>query len=181
MKTNQLLRISALSILFTLTFILCGCPYSSVYKLDGEPAVPIDETLIGKWATMVTTGSGDEQPLKMIVAKRSDFEYDMSFIGQINDLRYFNVLTGDTLKATAFLSEAASRRFLNVQVKGETFIAEMVQKDGKLNLLPLCEHFTVKMIRNNEELRTALEWHFKTRLYPLYDPEFCLKQMSRVN
>lgn len=181
MKTNQLLRVPACLILFTLSLILCGCPYSSVYKLDKEPAVPIDESFVGKWATMVTTGSGDEQPLKMIVEKRSDYEYDLSFIGNINDLRYFNVLTADTLKATAFLSEAASRRFLNVQVKGQTFIAELIKKDDKINLLPLCEHFTVKMIRNNEELRTALEWHFKTRLYPLYDAEFCLKQMSRVN
>ena len=171
--------LSALSI--CLMFLLSGCPYSSNYKLDNEPTVPIDEALVGRWATMKLNGAGSEQPLRMMVEKATDYEYQVNFVGNINDLRYFNVVEGDTLKATAFLSEVASRRFLNFRVKGQYYIAELLVNENRLTLLPLCEHFTVKMIRNNAELRLALELHYKTRLYPLYDDEFSLREMFRVN
>jgi hypothetical protein len=79
------------------------------------------------------------------------------------------------------MSSVASRQFLNIQVKGQTYISEFVYKDEKISLLPLCEHFTVKIVRSNNELREALELHYKTRLFPLYDEPFCLKDMVRVN
>lgn len=178
----QFLLKPALSLVsLCLLVVLSGCPYSSNYKLDDEPTVPVDEALVGKWATMKLNGAGSEQPLRMTVEKGSDYEYKIDFVGNINDLRYFNVVEGDTLKATAFLSEVASRRFLNFRVKGQYYIAELLVKENRLTLLPLCEHFTVKMIRNNAELRLALELHYKTRLYPLYDDEFSLREMFRVN
>ena len=161
--------------------LLYGCPYSSSYKLDTEPSVLVDDALVGKWATMVADGAGNDLPLKMIVDKKNDFEYGLSFTGNINDLRYYNVIKEDTIKATAFLSEAAGRRFLNIALKGQFYIAELVYRDSKISILPLCEHFTVKMIKNDAELKQALELHFKTRLYPLYDDAFCLKDMVRVN
>ncbi|MCC6257439.1 MAG: hypothetical protein IT254_03875, partial [Chitinophagaceae bacterium] len=35
--------------------LLTGCPYSSVYTLDPEPALPINEDYLGKWAVLVNT------------------------------------------------------------------------------------------------------------------------------
>jgi len=116
----------------------------------------------------------------MIVSKKNDYEYDISFIGRINGLRNFNVIKNDTLRATAFFSEAASRRFLNIDIKGQNYIAEFIYKNDKITILPLCEHFTSKIIKTNSELKQALESHFKTRLYPLYDDDFSIREMSRV-
>lgn len=160
---------------------LCACPYSSSYKLDAEPGVMIDESFIGKWATFVANSSGNELPMKMIVDKKNDFEYNISFTGNIKDLKRYNVVKEDTVKASAFISEAASRRFLNVEIRGLYYIVEFIYKDDKVTLLPLSDHFTSRLVRNNNELKISLEQHYKTRLYPLYDDDFCLRQMMRVN
>ena len=159
---------------------LCGCPYSSPYKLDAAPQVLIDTTLVGKWATMILNGAGSSQPIKLIVEKSDDYNYDLMFTGNIKGLRNYHVADNDTIRGTAFITDAASRRFLNVQVRGEFYLVEFFYKNNKLNLLPLCEHFTEKMIRSDAELRLALEMHYHTRAYALYDDEFSLKGMSRV-
>lgn len=125
-------------------------------------------------------GAGTSQPIKMIIEKDDDYHYDVMFTGNIKDLRYFNAADNDTIRGTAFISDVASRKFLNIKVRGEFYLAEFFFKDDKLNLLPLCEHFTVKIIRSDAELRLALEMHYHTRLYPLYDDEFSLKSLSRV-
>ncbi|MBC7534269.1 MAG: hypothetical protein H7258_01085 [Ferruginibacter sp.] len=169
------------SLYLSFVVTMYGCPYSSPYKIDSEPSVLIEESFIGKWATITSNSAGNRAPVKMIVSKRNEYEYDLSFTGNINDLKYYNIVKDDTLKATAFISDVDSRRFLNIYIKGQSYIAEFIQKNEKVTLLPLCEHFTVKMIKSNAELKQALELHYKTRLYPLYDDEFCLREMSRVN
>jgi hypothetical protein len=37
------------------------------------------------------------------------------------------------------------------------------------------------MIMNNTDLRNSVELHYRTRVHPLYDNDFCLKEMIRVN
>ena len=37
------------------------------------------------------------------------------------------------------------------------------------------------MIFNNAALRNSVEFHYKTRALPMYDDDFCLKGMVRVN
>ena len=161
--------------------LLYGCPYSSIYKIDDAPSVLAEDAFIGNWAAMVMNGAGTALPLKMGVSKKNEYEYDLHFTGNIHDLRYYNVLKEDTIKGTAFISELASRKFLNIQVRGQFYIAEYIYKDDKISLLPLCEHFTVKYIKSCAELKEALVLQYKTRLYPLYDEPFCLKEMVRVN
>jgi hypothetical protein len=170
-------------LLLALPFLLLlyGCPYSSSYKIDTDPTVLADDGFVGKWATVALTDGGTTLPVKMIVAKRNDYEYDLCFTGQLNALQKFNVIKEDSIKATGFISEAANRRFLNLSLKGQYYIAEFIYKNDKITILPLCEHFTMKLVRSNAELRQALELHYKMRRYPLYDDEFCLKEMSRVN
>ncbi len=165
--------------ILSLSLFLYGCPYNSSYKIDPEPLIPADETLVGKWSTIISTET-DNQPLRMLVSKKNDYEYNLDFVGRINGLRNFSVLDKDTLRASAYFSDAASRRFLNIDIKGQTYIAEFIYKNDKITLLPLCEHFTSKIIKNDTELKTALEYHYKTRLYPLYDDEFSIRELQRV-
>ena len=169
-------------ILFFTSVMLCACPYSSVYKLDDEPTVYVDDALIGKWATFVMVPFGSRaEPVKMLLSRKSDFEYDIAFIGFQNELKPFRVLSGDSLKGSAFLSEVGGRRFLNINIKSQFYIAELKMKDDKLSLLPLAEHFTAKMIRNNLALRNSVDVHYKTRVHPMIDEDFSLVDMIRVN
>src|SRR4051812_41542284 len=109
-------------VLLPLSFFVYGCPYNSSYKIDTEPQILADDTFVGKWSTIISDET-DKQPLKMLVTKKNDYEYEIDFIGRINGLRNFSILNKDTLKASAFFSEAASRRFLNIDIKGQTYIA----------------------------------------------------------
>ncbi len=171
-----------IAVLFFLSAILCACPYSSVYKLDDEPAVFVEDTLLGKWATYVKKPDTDkEEPVKLILGKKSDTEYNITFIGFLKDLRPYNVVTADSIKGTAFMSTVGGKQFLNIKIKSQTYIAELKLKDDNLSLLPLAEHFTAKMILNNTALRNSVELHYKTRVHPMFDEDFCLKGMVRVN
>ncbi|MEO7522840.1 MAG: hypothetical protein ABIT58_02035 [Ferruginibacter sp.] len=169
-------------LILPLLISLYGCPFRSAYKLDNEPNVSVDESLVGKWSSTASKFDGTQFPVKMIVTKKNDYEYDLSFIGPLkNALHSYNPVKEDTINATAFISEAASRRFLNIRAMSQFYIAEFIYKNDKLTLLPLCEHFTSRLVKSDTELKQMLELHYKTRLYPLYDDEFSLKQMTRVD
>ncbi len=174
-------KIGLLVIFLTSLFALTGCPYSSSYKIDDEPSVLTEDFFVGKWASIVKGADGLDRPVKMIVDKLNEYEYNLNFTGNIQALTNYNIIKEDTIKATAFVSETVSRRFLNIKIKGQYYISEFIYKDDKITILPLCEHFTVKLIKNNTELKQALELHYQMRRYPLYDEEFCLKEMTRVN
>lgn len=175
-----LLRFSALPV-YLLLITLCGCPYSSSYKLDNEPAFPVDSSILGSWATIINNNAGKALPLKLTITARTDNEYNLWFTGNIRDLKKFGFVKDDTLKCTGFISEVASRQFINIQAKGQYYIAEFIFQDDKVSILPLCEHFTNRIIKSGSQLRLGVVQHFQTRLYPLYDDEFCLKNLTRVN
>ena len=163
------------------SFILYACPFSSTYKLDKDPTIYTEDILLGNWATMITTKYGKLQPVKMILGKKNDTEYSIGFTGYLNDLKPYRVIIDDSIKGTAFMSTVANRQFLNIEIKGQTYIAAVIYKDDKLSLLPLAEKFTAKYIKSNEELRLAVEVHLATRISPIYDESFCLWDMVKVN
>lgn len=173
--------IFTISLLFFLSVLLCSCPYSSPYKLDESPSIYVEDDLLGSWATFVKKPSGKEEPVKLILTKKNDTEYNIAFTGYLNELKPFKVLVKDSVNGTAFMSTVAGRQFLNITIKGTNYIAELKLKDGMLSLLPLIEHFTSKMIFNNSELRNSVEFHYKTRVHAMYDDDFCLKEMVKVN
>jgi hypothetical protein len=174
--------VSVISLLAALCILLCSCPYSSPYKLDDVPETYVDPSLLGKWATFVKRpGTEREEPVKMVLEKKNDMEYNISFTGNLDYLRPFHVVSSDTVSGTAFMSVVGRWQFLNVSIKSKVYIAEMVFKDDKLTLLPLVEHFTAKMILNNSALRNSVEFHYKSRVHPLIDEDFCLRDMVRVN
>jgi len=79
------------------------------------------------------------------------------------------------------MSTVEDRQFFNIRINSRTYIAELKLKDDKLSLLPLAESFTAKMIFNSAALRKSVEVHYKTRVHPLLDDDFCLRNMTKLN
>lgn len=166
---------------FSLTVILSGCPFSSAYQIDKEPQFLVDDNYLGKWAAITIDDIGMKRPVKMILSRKTDYEYDIIFTGYFDELNKRNIAYNDTIKGTGFMSLVDNRQFFNIKVKEQFYLAEFSFEDGKITMLPLCEHFTNRIVKSNEDLRKSIQWHFKTRLYPLYDDPFCLRNMVRVN
>ena len=165
--------------------VLCGCPYYCPYGIDEAPQQPIDEALLGKWATFVQRPSYEneytESPVKIIFDKKTDMEYDVAITGYIDELKRYRVSENDTIKGTAFLSLIDKRYFLNTLIKGKVYFAEVKKQGNSLDILTLAEHFTSKYIKNCFSLRTAIGYHYKTRAIPMYDDWFVLKNLQKVN
>ena len=175
-------RVFYISLLLWLSISLCSCPYSSPYKLDDEPTIYVEDALLGSWATVVIKeNSTREEPIRLVLSKKNDTEYFISITGEMDELRRFNIMAEDSINGTAFMSVVGGNQFLNISVKSQTYIAELKYKDGKLSILPLVEHFTSKLVQNNAALRTCVDFHYKTRVHPMVDNEFCLKDMVKVN
>ena len=178
----QMKTIVTITLLFFLSTLLCSCPYSSTHLLDETPTIYVEDELLGNWATFVTKpASGKEEPVKLILSKKTDTEYNIAFTGKLDELKPFRMVYKDSVTGTAFMSTVAGKQFLNISIKENIYIAEIIYKNGLLSLMPLSEHFTAKMIMNNSDLRNSIELHYKTRVHPLYDDDFCLKGMVKVN
>lgn len=162
--------------------VLWGCPYSSPYGLSEEFTEPINANLIGKWATLVENRmENSSHPVKIVLEAKSDVEYFVKIYADQKMVRAFTGIKADSLAGHGFTTTVYDRKFLNCSFLSKVFIAEIVEKDGKLNLMPLSEHFTNKMIRSSNQLRMALEYHYKSRVRPYYDEDFVLKDLVRVN
>ncbi|MEN9570366.1 MAG: hypothetical protein RL172_1597 [Bacteroidota bacterium] len=171
--------------LLLICVVLYGCPYESYYSIDKEPLQPVDENLLGKWATMVNRpayeGDHREEAIKIILEKRSDMEYDISITGYLEELQRKKLIKGDTIKATGFISLVDGRQFMNTLLNGKVYIAEIKQQNNSIDILSLAEHFTNKFIKSSAELKTAISIHYKTKPTPVYDEWFIAKNLQRVN
>ncbi|HAO46208.1 MAG TPA: hypothetical protein PLZ45_01655 [Ferruginibacter sp.] len=175
-------KVFEISLLFLLPVILCSCPYSSPYTLDEQPGIYVEDALLGNWTALISKQSGSRQEVVyMSLGRRSDTEYDIAFTGDLNSLRRYNVIKSDSVKGTAFMSTVGGRQFLNINLNARVYIAELQLKNDRLSLLPLVEHFTSKMIMSNEALRNSVDFHYKTRVHPMLDDDFCLKDMVKSN
>lgn len=175
-------KLYEISLLFFLSVTLCSCPYSSAYYLDETSNIYVEDALIGKWITVIKKpGSTRQEEIYLTLSKRTDTEYNIAFTGDLNELRPYNVLISDSLTGTAFMSTVEDRQFFNIRINSRTYIAELKLKDDKLSLLPLAESFTAKMIFNSAALRKSVEVHYKTRVHPLLDDDFCLRNMTKLN
>ena len=175
-------KLFEISLLFFLCLTLCACPYSSAYYLDETSGMNVQDALLGKWTTyMKKPGSSGEEEIYLSLSKKTDTEYHISITGNLNELRPYRVLISDSLTGTAFMSLVDNRQFLNININSRIYIAGLKLKDDKLSLLPLAENFTGKMVRNTADLRKSVEVHYKTRVHPLLDDDFCLRNMVKLN
>lgn len=171
-----------ISFLFFLSVSLCSCPYSSAYNLDESPTIYVEDALLGKWTAFIKKpGSNHEDAVYLNLDKKSDTEYNISFSGNLDELRPYKNIISDSLAGTAFMSNVGDRQFLNIWINSRIYIAELILKADKLSLLPLAEHFTGKMIFNSAALRNSVDIHYKTRVHPVLDDEFCLRDMVKTN
>lgn len=162
--------------------LFCACPYSSTHVLDETPGIYVEDALLGNWATFVKKPvSGKAEPVKMILSRKNDTEYNIAFTGSLKELKPFRIIDKDSITGTAFMSTVGGKQFFNISIRENIYIAEIILKNGMLSLMPLSDHFTAKMIMSNTDLRNSVEFHYKTRVLPLYDEEFCLKEMVKVN
>ena len=168
-------------ILFAVILILYACPFSSPYKLDEDASIPVDEKLLGKWATLIADKKGNAQPVKVILSKKNDTEYNIDFTGYFNDLKPYKVAKDDSIKGSAYMSMVANRQFFNIEIKGQIFIAAVIYRNDTLSLMPLADGFTAKYIKSDSQLRNAVEVHVRTWESPRFDEQFSLKAMVRVN
>jgi hypothetical protein len=162
--------------------VLCSlyaCPFGSRYQLDDHPQYAVDEAYVGTWNGVAKRFNGDEYPMSVSLGKFSDSLYAVHITGDMPELKRYRIALNDTLSGTGFMSLVADRPVMNLEVLGLNYIVELRWRKNKLSFLPLSDHFTAKYIKKNKDLRLALEWHFKTRAYPLYDADFCLKDMVR--
>jgi hypothetical protein len=142
----------------------------------------VEDVLLGKWiAFKKIRGSNREEEIYLTLTRRTDTEYNITFTGNLDQLRPFNVLIADSLTGTAFMSTIDDRQFFNIRINSRNYIAEIQLKGDKLSLLPLAESFTAKMIFNSAALRKSVEVHYKTRIHPLLDDDFCLHNMTKLN
>jgi hypothetical protein len=175
-------KLYEISFLFFLSTTLCSCPYSSAYYLDETSNIYVEDALLGKWVALVKKpNSNREEEVYLTLTKRTDTEYNISLTGNLNELRPFKVLIADSLTGTAFMSTVDERQFFNIRINARNYIAELKLKDDKLSLLPLAESFTAKMIFNSATLRKSVEVHYKTRVHPMLDDDFCLRNMTKMN
>lgn len=171
-----------ISVLFFLSVSLCSCPYSSPYNLDQEPGIYVDDALLGSWSAFVQRPNGPlPEPVIVTFSKRNDMEYNIAFFGNISDLKPYMRITNDSIAGTAFMSTVGGKQFFNIKLNSRIYIAEVILKGDHLSLLPLAEHFTAKLIFNSEDLRNSVDFHYKTRVHPILDDEFCLRNMVKLN
>jgi len=169
-------------LLFFLSVSLCSCPYSSAYNLDESPNIYVEDALLGHWITFIKKPGGSrEEGIYLNLGKRTDTEYDISFSGNLDELRAVKFTSSDSLTGTAFMSTVEGKQFFNIKINSRIYIAELIFKDDKLSLLPLAEHFTNKMIFNSRALRNSVDIHYKTRAKPILDDDFCLRDMIKQN
>ena len=165
-----------------LTVGLSACPYCSSHGLDESPGIYVEDALMGSWSVQVKK-AGEEKtyPLTMALSKKTDTEYNVSFSGCTSLLKPYKITDSDSVNGTAFMSTVDNRQFLNLAIQSRTYIAELQFRNGLLSLLPLAEHFTGKMIFSSEALRNSVSFHYKSRVHPVYDADFCLKDMVKGN
>lgn len=168
-------------IFFAVILILYACPFSSPYKLDKDASIPVDETLLGKWSAIIADKKSNAQPVKVILSRKNDTEYNIDFTGYLNDLRPYKVVRNDSIKGSAYMSTVANRQFFNIEIKGQIFIAALIYRNDTLSLMPLADGFTAKYIKSDSQLRNAVEVHVRNWEYPRFDEQFSLKNMVRVN
>ena len=75
-----------IQLLYCLGISLCSCPYVSPYTLDDNPNISIEDSLLGKWATVVKKFESEKEiPVKLIISRKTDLEYNIAITGDLDD------------------------------------------------------------------------------------------------
>jgi hypothetical protein len=180
---NRLARVFYIPLTAILVLVVCtGCPYQSKHQLEDIPSLEIEKNFIGKWRGNIKHEvTGEETSVKLEIDQHSSNEYQLDFIGYFlkrKDKKKRLIL--DTVSATGFMSMIESKMIMNIKYHDQVYLADFYYANDQISLLPMSDHFTSFMIRSNQQLKNVVAYHFKSRLKPLYDESFCLRNMSRI-
>lgn len=123
-------------------FLFMGCPYNSEVSIDGQPAVKIEQKLLGKWQLRSSDNS------TYVVEKKDDYTYTITEkhkpsgqdSGSVEQDKVYN----------AFLSDVDGTKFLNLFEPGSDnkvfYFYKVVISDEveAFTLYPVTEYITEK-------------------------------------
>jgi hypothetical protein len=164
----------------SIMILLCGCPYHTAFPIEKTPQVEVNYSYLGSWkGRFIDEISGNAKAIKLNITKADDFNYALQITGKFeNSSNKKNV--EDTVHATMFMSIINNKQIANVILDNRVFFADVSYQNDQISFLPLAENFTSFFVKTDAELKNRIAYHFKTRLHPLYDESFCLRNMTRV-
>lgn len=164
----------------SIMILLCGCPYHTAFPIEKTPQVEVNYSYLGSWkGRFIDEISGNAKAIKLNITKADDFNYALQITGKFeNSSNKKNV--EDTVYATMFMSIINNKQIANVILDNRVFFADVSYQNDQISFLPLAENFTSFFVKTDAELKNRIAYHFKTRLHPLYDESFCLRNMTRV-
>jgi hypothetical protein len=164
----------------SIMILLCGCPYYTAFPIEKTPQVEVNYSYLGSWkGRFIDEISGNAKAIKLNITKADDFNYALQITGKFeNSLNKKNV--EDTVYATMFMSIINNKQIANVILDNRVFFADVSYQNDQISFLPLAENFTSFFVKTDAELKNRITYHFKTRLHPLYDESFCLRNLTKV-
>jgi hypothetical protein len=160
--------------------MLCGCPYHTSFPIEKTPQVDIDNNYLGNWkGKFVDEISGSNKAIKLNISKAEDFSYAVVVTGKFQKQMKKRIVE-DTLYAKMFVSIINDKKIANIILDNRVYFADISFQNDQISFLPLAENFTSFFVKTDTELKNIIAYHFKTRLHPLYDESFCLRNMTRI-
>jgi hypothetical protein len=165
----------------SIMILLCGCPYHTSFPIEKTPQVEVNYNYLGTWkGKLIDEISGSTKAVKLNISKADDFNYSVVITGKFQNIIY-KKNAEDTVFASMFMSVINNKQIANVILDNRVFFADVSYQNDQISFLPLAENFTSFFVKTDAELKNRIAYHFKTRLHPLYEESFCLRNMTRIN
>jgi len=180
-KSNQPLTVlfsfcTAISIMI----LLCGCPYNTSFPIEKTPQVEVNQSYLGNWkGKLIDEVSGKNKIVKINISKADDFNYAVVITGKFQNILYQRNVE-DTIIGSMFMSIINNKQIANVMLDKRVYFADVSYQNDQISFLPLAENFTNFFVKTDVELKNRIAYHFKTRLHPLYEESYCLRNLTRV-
>lgn len=164
----------------SIMILLCGCPYHTSFPIEKTPQVEVNQSYLGNWkGKLIDDVTGNNKPVKVNISNADDFNYSVVIMGRFQNKSY-KINEEDTVYASMFMSVINNKQIANVKFDNSVFFADVSYQNDQISFLPLAENFTSFFVKTDVELKNRIAYHFKTRLHPLYEESYCLRNLTRV-
>jgi hypothetical protein len=180
-KSNQPLTVLfSFCIAISIMILLCGCPYNTSFPIEKTPQVEVNQSYLGNWkGKLIDEVSGKTKAVKINISKSDDFNYAVVITGKFQNIIYQRNVE-DTIIASMYMSVINNKQIANVMLDNRVYFADVSYQNDQISFLPLAENFTSFFVKTDTELKNRIAYHFKTRLHPLYEESYCLRNLTRV-
>ena len=164
----------------SIMILLCGCPYHTSFPIEKTPQVLVNQSYLGDWkGKLIDDVTGNTKAVKINISKTDDFNYSVVIMGKFQNTNY-KLNEEDTIFASMFISIINNKQIANIMLDNRVFFADVSYQNDQISFLPLAENFTNFFVKTDTELKNRIAFHFKTRLHPLYEESYCLRNLTRV-